>query len=135
MLGNGFGQWFPIWLMDDTLDFKAVSDRMDYISYIGLFSTVSSLVFLLPFLFSSLEIVTYNKLAKTEDPEFWKSIKMQCTNKMCLINLILGACVDGFSKYFLSIANSAMVDFGYSDVNTGAIILVCIIIGAIVGVY
>ena len=121
--------------MDDTLDFKAVSDRMDYISYIGLFSTVSSLVFLLPFLFSSLEIVTYNKLAKTEEPEFWKSIKMQCTNKMCLINLILGACADGFWSCFVSISNSTMVDFGYSDVNTGALGFVFIIIGTIVAVY
>ena len=60
---------------------------------------------------------------------------LQIKNFTPCINLIMGACAFGFWSTFLTIINSTMVDFGYTDEFTGLMGFLVILVAVVVSTF
>ena len=141
MLGDGFGLWFPIYMMDDSLDGVVIDQKMDTINIIAMIATVPSMLLLLPFVTSGVKpraadngFEIEEKLEKIDRSlGIFQSFEICFKDKMSMFNLFAASISNGIFYMLMTISNTAMVDFGYSDGFTGAIGFIYVIAGTLIG--
>lgn len=98
LLGDGFGLWYPINLMDDTNEFVLIKERMNFCKIVGMISACPSLLLILPYMIN--HIRPKNKKSESEKLEieyklekideslgFLQSIKISLKDKVSIMNL------------------------------------------------
>lgn len=152
ILGNGAAQWFPIFLMDDTHEDSLINERFSTIHMMSMFACVPSLLLFIPFWLwplkprmSSKSDVKYTEEYNTPFVEqqtqvaeeknlnigWWKGTILTVMTRMPLTNLILGAAADGMWSTWLTVSNSEMIRFGYTDLFTGGINFALVMVGVV----
>ena len=140
MLGDGVGLWIPAQIINNTLDINLISKRMKLIRIIGMISCVPTLIQILPFQFTKSRILQKHRSTDSQKPNaivnklgFIESIKTQLTNKTSLLNFFMGIYTIGLVWLFISISNTTMANFGYSDQFIGLIGFCYLLFGALCG--
>ena len=49
MIGNGLGQWYPIYYMNDTLNYDTIYDRYEILKILGILAGLPTLFIYIPF--------------------------------------------------------------------------------------
>ena len=152
ILGNGAAQWFPIFLMDDTHEDSVIHARFSTIHMMSMFACVPSLLLFIPFWLWPLKprMSTKSDVKATEEYKillvehqtqvaeeknlnigWWKGTILTVMTRMPLTNLIIGAAAEGMWSTWLTVANSEMINFGYTDLFTGGINFALVMVGVI----
>ena len=150
MLGSGIAQWYPIYLMDDTVDENLIYQRYNTIKMFGMLACLPAVLFYIPFQLwtplinkediqqkknnEELQLLQYNE--STQEPISWiQGVFLTVTSIIPFSNWLMASAGNGIWTTFQTISNSTMIELGYSDKYAGVVSQIFVVQGTPYALY